>query len=262
MYRESETLLSRRYLREIFSRESGGALLLGGWAVSLLVGPDFKEAMGRGYVGSRDIDIGFHLKEGSTKEDLEESEFSRVFRRLNALGFRRQAYRLYRDFDPETHRELSVEEARSRLPFEVSRLYVDLVVDRIPPGFRDVFGFTPIDEPLLELAFRDRRFRHVRWEGVDLRIVEPSLLLGMKLNSVISRTRDHKRVKDIADIYALVWHSGMSLSDMREEIGKLIPAGRVRRVLKSFSQDDIDDVSRILGVESSIISRVLAEFGR
>ena len=262
MYSESETLLSRKYLREIFSSESGGVILLDGWAVSLLVGPDFQEAMGRGYIGSRDIDIGFHLEEGSTAEDLEGSEFSRVFRRLNALGFRRQSFRLYRDFDPETHRELSVEEARSRLPFEVSRLYVDLVVDRIPAEFRDVFGFTPIDEPLLELAFRDGRFRHVRWEGVDLRIVAPSLLLGMKLNSVISRTRDHKMVKDIADIYALAWYSGMSLSDMKEEIRNLIPANRVRRVLKSFNQDDIDDVSRIIGVESSVISRVLAEFGR
>lgn len=163
MYSDFETSLSRRYLREIFDRESHGVLLLGGWAVHLLVNPEFQEATGRGYIGSRDIDIGFHLEEGTTRENLEESDFSRVFRRLNALGFRGQSYRLYKDFDPETHRELSVEEAESKLPFEVSRLYVDLVVDRIPVGFQEVFGFTPIDESLLELAFRDERFRHVLW---------------------------------------------------------------------------------------------------
>ena len=151
---------------------------------------------------------------------------------------------------------------KKRLPFEVSRLYVDLIVDRIPAGFQEVFGFTPIDEPLLELAFVEERFRQVLWEGVDLRIVEPSLLLGMKLNSVVSRTRDHKRVKDIADIYALVWHSGTSLSDLKQEIGTLIPVSRVREVLTSFERDDLKEVSSILGVEASSISRVIAEFRR
>lgn len=247
---------------EIFSCESSGALLLGGWAVYLLVSPDFQEATGRGYIGSRDIDIGFHLTEESTREELEKSEFSRVFKRLITLGFRGQSFRLYRDFDAETHRELLVEEAKKRLPFEVSRLYVDLIVDRIPAGFQEVFGFTPIDEPLLELAFVEERFRHVLWEGVDLRIVEPSLLLGMKLNSVVSRTHDHKRVKDIADIYALVWYSGTSLSDLKQEIGTLIPVSRVREVLTSFERDDLKEVSSILGVEASSISRVIAEFRR
>jgi len=262
LYSEFETSLSRRYLREIFSCESSGVLLLGGWTVYLLVSSDFQKSTGRGYIGSRDIDIGFHLKEESTREDLKKSEFSRVIKRLINLGFRRQSFRLYKDFDAETHRELSIEEAQKRLPFEVSRLYVDLVVDRIPIGFQDVFGFTPIDEPLLELAFKEERFRHVSWEGIDLRIVEPSLLLGMKLNSVVSRTSDHKRVKDIADIYALVWHSGASLSDLKEEIETLIPVSRVRDVLTSFNQDNIEEVSSIIGVEASSISRVFTEFRR
>ena len=41
-----------------------------------MVNQDFQEATGRGYIGSQDIDIGFHLAEGSTREDLEKSEFS------------------------------------------------------------------------------------------------------------------------------------------------------------------------------------------
>lgn len=262
LYSEFETSLSRRYLREIFSSESGGALLLGGWAVYLLVDQDFREASGRGYIGSRDIDIGFHLDEGSTREVLEESGFSRVFRRLRSLGFLGQSFRLYKDFDAENHRELQPDESRPRLPFEVSRLYVDLVVDKVPYLFGDVFGFTPIDEPLLELAFSEERYRHVHWEGVDLKVVEPSLLLGMKLNSVGTRTRDHKRLKDVADMYALAWHSGEGLADLKEEIVLLMPVDRLKTVFRGISRDDLSDISNMLGVEARSISRVFAELIR
>ena len=144
------------------------------------------------------------------------------------------------------------------MPFEVFRLYIDLVVDKIPFLFGDVFDFTPIDEPLLELAFSEERYRHVHWQGVDLKVVEPSLLLGMKLNSVDTRTRDHKGLKDIADMYALAWHSGESLADLKEEIVLFMPVDRLKTVLRGISRDDFSDISNMLGVEARSISRVFA----
>lgn len=261
MYNAFETSLSKKYLKEIF-RESSGALLLGGWAVYLLVDPDFREATGRGYIGSRDIDIGFHLEEGSGREDLEASKFSQAFRRLRSLGFHGQSFRMYKDFDAEDHRELQLDEAESKLPFELNRLYVDLVVDTIPKPFREVFGFTPIDEPLLEEAFRSRRFRQVSWEGVTLDIVEPSLLLGMKLNSVLTRTRDHKRLKDVADIYALAWHSGEDLTDLKKELRLLIPTENLRDIIKGIGPEDLSAASDIIGIEARTMSRVFSELNR
>jgi hypothetical protein len=259
MYGEDETSLSRRYLRELFTWEAEGAVLLGGWAVHLLVDEGFREATGRSYIGSSDIDVGFHFDEGSTREDLEESSFSRVFRRLSSSGFRGQSFRLYKDFDLAGHRELTPDEAASMLPFEVSRLYIDLVVDRIPASFSDVFGFIPIDEPLLEYAFSDGLVRDISWEGVDLRVVEPSLLLGMKLNSVGTRTRDHKRIKDIADIFALAWYSGEDLDDLKGDLGLWLSPGLIRGVVWGFSRDDVSVVSGMIGVDAGVMRVVFSE---
>jgi len=254
MYSTHETSLSRRYLGELFDDESSGAVLLGGWAVNLLVNEEFREATGRGYIGSRDIDVGLHFDEITVREDLEGSDFSRMFKRLTSMGFRGQSFRLYKDFDREGRRELQHAEAASMLPFEVSKLYVDLVVDRIPPSFSEVFGFVPIDEPLLENAFTNGRIMGVRGEGVDLKVVEPSLLLAMKLSSVETRTRDHKKLKDIADIFALAWYSGESLDDLKEDLGLWLPPD----MIGSFSQDDVSAVSGVIGVDASTIRVVLS----
>ena len=259
MYSEDETFLSRRYLRELFAGEAEGPVLLGGWAVYLLVNEGFQEATGRGYIGSRDIDVGFHFDEATTREALERSPVSLAFRRLTSKGFLGQSFRLYKDFDLEGRRELHPDEAASMLPFEASRLYVDLVVDRIPISFRDVFCFVPIDEPLLEHAFRDGGYKMIHWDGVDLKVVEPSLLLGMKLNSVGARTRDHKRLKDIADIYALAWFSGEGLDDLKEELGPWVSPELTEGVVGSFSRDDVYAVSGMIGVDASTIRMVLSE---
>ncbi len=258
MYSTYETSLSRRYLGELFDDESGGAVLLGGWAVNLLVDERFREATGRGYIGSRDIDVGFHFEEITVREDLEGSDFSRMFKRLTSMGFQGQSFRLYKDFDRESRRELQHAEAVSMLPFEVSKLYVDLVVDKIPPSFSEVFGFVPIDEPLLENAFTNGRTIDIRWEGVDLKVVEPSLLLAMKLSSVETRTRDHKKLKDIADIYALAWYSGESLDHLKEDLRLWLPPDTVGRVVGSFSQEDVSAVSGVIGVNASTIRVVLS----
>ena len=259
MYGEDETSLSRRYLRELFTWEAENIVLLGGWAVHLLVDEGFREATGRGYIGSRDLDVGFHFDEGLTRKDLEASHFSRVFRRLSSSGFQGQSFRLYKDFDLAGSRELTLDETASMLPFEISRLYVDLVVDRIPGLFSDVFGFTPIDEPLLEYAFTDGLVRDINWEGVDLRVVEPSLLLGMKLNSVGSRTRDHKRIKDIADIFVLTWYSGEELDDLKGDLGLWLSPDLIGGIVGGFSQDDVSAVSGMIGVDAGAMRLVFSE---
>jgi len=111
--------------------------LLGGWAVYMNVNERFRADHGRDYIGSRDIDVGFLLDPG---KPLEDSEFARVFGDLRASGFRGQAFRMYKEYDRETGLELSPEEAMAKPSFEILNLYLDLVVDRIPDSFVEVFG--------------------------------------------------------------------------------------------------------------------------
>lgn len=77
--------------------------------------------------------------------------------------------------------------------------------------FHEVFGFRPPAEPLLRHVFADdaaqplTQFRS--WDVPDaLRVVDPDLLAAMKIRSIPDRDRGQKRVKDVADLHALLWH--------------------------------------------------------
>ena len=62
MYQEFETRTSYNYLQKVISVLQEPVCILGGWAVFLQVNKNFQKAQGRPYLGSRDIDLGFHEK--------------------------------------------------------------------------------------------------------------------------------------------------------------------------------------------------------
>ncbi len=261
MYPSGEVDLSRRYLGELFGGEEESRLL-GGWAVYLTVNENYRAATGRDYIGSRDIDVGFHIDAGWSREELNTGAFGSFLKRMNNLGFQSQSYRLYRDFDHESLKPLSPEEANAKPAFDVEKLYVDPVVDRIHPLMPEVFGFTPIDEPLLEAAFTGNLFKTHSIAGVDVKVVAPHLLLATKLNSAVIRIHSHKRGKDIADIYALIWHSGLSMAEMRDALQSVYPRGQTEAVIGGIKEEEIREVGGVLGVEPREIRRVLRAFSR
>ena len=62
-YTEDETVISKSNLSAVVSNVKGPVCLLGGWAVYATVNQNFSAERGRNYVGSRDIDLGFHVDE-------------------------------------------------------------------------------------------------------------------------------------------------------------------------------------------------------
>ena len=50
-----------RELSKVLSELGGQVCLLGGWAVYLTVNENFRASEGRNFMGSRDIDLGFHV---------------------------------------------------------------------------------------------------------------------------------------------------------------------------------------------------------
>ena len=175
------------------------------------------------------------------------------------MGFRPVSFRFFKDFDSETGRELTAEES-ARLPlFQIFQLYVDPVVDYIHPRIRNVLGFVPIDEPLLSLIFADGLYTTAKLFGVSVLLPQPHVLLAMKLNSVINREKEHKRIKDIADIYALLWFSDMKITELKANLLSIYPEEKARETVRSFTPEDITRVSAAIGVTTREISRVLAE---
>jgi hypothetical protein len=195
LYTPNEVEISAKQLENVFRQVKGQVCLLGGWATYYLVNENFEKANGRKYIGSRDIDIGFHIDKNWTEKQLEESDFSRAIKSVEAMGFRAVSFRLVKDFDAETGMELTEAEAAKRPLFQVFQLYIDPVVDYIHPDISNLLGFVPIDEPFLSLVFEKRLAVFASLFGMKGLLPLPEVLLAMKLNSARVGTRRARGLK-------------------------------------------------------------------
>ena len=206
MYDKAETDISWEHLREVIENLDEPVVIMGGWAVYFLVNEGYKGNTGRNYIGSRDIDLGFHIG-----EDLENSALYLTYRKLtNDLDFRPLSFgRLFKEMNRNTGCTLDPELAKKIPPYDIFPVYIDLIVDQITPAFTEHFGFTPIDEDLLQPIFQNANNRTEREEfNRRLWLPSPDLLLSMKVKSHPNRDKEHKRIKDLSDIVALVLYTG------------------------------------------------------
>lgn len=261
MYEPFEIKISYRYLKTVADRLDEPVCLIGGWAVYHLVDENFKKATGRAYIGSRDIDLGFHFERDWSEKDLRESAFARSLRIIEKeLGFEPVGFRYVKEFHSETEKELSKAEVKAMPLHFVFPLYIDPVVDFIHPGFYKVFRFNPVDEPLLELVFREQAYRVTdKLFGKNIWLPKPHILLAAKLNSVINRDKEHKRLKDIADIFALLWFTDTEISEIKSNLLGLYDKGKIKKIIGSISRQEIKQVSTITGFTGEEVERVLLE---
>lgn len=154
MYEQNEIEISKKYLNEVIASIDEPIVLLGGWAIYFLINKSYRGTTGRDYIGSRDIDLGFKL----SSQNLERSTFAKSYDKLTKdLGFRQLSFRLFKEIHTDTGEALKQDEAKDIPIYQIFPMYVDLVVDRIPDNFRNYFGFTPVDEPLLRHVFANEK---------------------------------------------------------------------------------------------------------
>ena len=259
IYAPREIDISKRYLEIIFARIKGTACLLGGWATYYLVNRNFEKNTGRKYVGSRDVDIGFHIDKKWSEEQLRKSAFSSTVNIIQQVGFYPLSFRFAKDFDSETGKELTPQEA-ARLPlYRIIQLYIDPVVDYIHPGIKNVMGFVPIDEPLLSLVYTSKEYTTKDLSGIEVLLPKPHVLLAMKLNAVPKRDKEHKRIKDIADIYALLWFSDVGITRLKSVLFAIYSRKKAKKTTREFSDEEIAKVSAAIGIDKTQIKRVLTQ---
>jgi len=259
LYEPNEIKTSEKQLEKIFKQLPGPICLLGGWATYHIVNKNFEKANGRKYIGSRDIDIGFHIDKEWTEKQLKKSKFVTAIKTIENMGFRYISFRLAKDFDLDTGTELTPEES-TRLPlYQIFQLYADPIVDYIHPKIKELLGFVPIDEPLLSLVFQDKMHTKTILFEKTVLLPKPHVLLAMKLNSAPKRDKENKRIKDIADIYALLWYCDITLQQLKKQLFSIHPEEQARKTIQSITKEDIEKASIAIGISAQEISRVLAE---
>lgn len=264
MYESHETEISYKYLKTVVSRLEEPICLIGGWAVFHNVNKHFKKATGRNYIGSRDIDLGFHFEKNCDDKCLRESTFAKSLNIIeNELGFAPVGFRYLKEFHIDTEKELTHDEVKTTPQHFIFPLYIDPIVDIIHPKFYDVFRFNPIDEPLLEMVFKDKDNRITdKSFGKNLWLPKPHVLLATKLNSVIGRDKEHKRVKDITDIFALLWFTDMEIPEIKSNLLEFYDNEDIKRIIGSISKPDVMTVASITGFSTEEIERVFLEIVR
>ena len=212
-YAEAVTGLSEGELQDVLRVAEPPICLLGGWAVHLQVTEGFRDTHGRDYIGSRDIDIGLHVDEDWTADDITDSPVGETLERVEEkLEYRRGRSGFYQQFHRDTGERLDDDQARDLASHNVFRVDIDVIPDTTKlDAFESALGFRPPAEPLLEPVFSDQTGEpleeYVDWSvSKDIQIAPPAALAAMKVRAFPDRDKSHKRLKDLADLHSLLWY--------------------------------------------------------
>lgn len=262
MYTENETEISKSNLSSVISNTKEPVCLLGGWAVYIAVNQRFKADQGRNYLGSRDIDLGFYIDDTWSDEQLQRSAFSRSIKTLKNIKYYGIGSRLVQHYDLQTKKILTEAESKRRLKYEMFDLFVDLIVDKIHPRTKKLFGLVPIDEPFLTDVFLGNLFSKSKYFGSEILLPHTEVLVSMKINSVLGRNKEDKRIKDIADIYSLMWYTDEKFLDLKNKVQKICGTDKISSTVSGFSDKDYSLVSQATGIDKDKILRVIAEMAK
>lgn len=258
IYERMETDASFDALKILATELPEPLILMGGWAVNLTVNRSFSEEHNAPYLGSRDVDLGFHIDVDVSIEDLKQSNFAKTLDNLKEIGYWESGTsRFCRILDKRTGKTLSEKEAGEIPFFDLFYLYIDPMVDCIHPKNDEVFKIKPIDEPLLSDAIENGRMREITISGKIILVPLPDMLLAMKLSSLPNRTKDDKKIKDACDIYALIWHSETPSKEIINSL-KQNYSEHIEKVKDQFSEDLINKASYHLGVEPEQLKGVIS----
>lgn len=253
------TELSEQELQAVFEAAKPPVCLLGGWAVHLHVNPGFRSEHGREYIGSRDIDIGVHVDASWTGEDLPEKPVGNTISAIEDLGYTKSRFGFVQNFLRDSHDRLSETEASEHSMHQLFQVYVDIIPDTTElDRFRGVFGFKPPAEPLLAHVFEEGQAEplaeSVSWSpSPEKQIVSPELMTAMKIRSLPDRDKSHKRVKDVADLHALLWYV-TDYTDMRTAALEYLSDSEVKQCMDGVDDPVFEDAATLLQIEPQLIS--------
>jgi hypothetical protein len=248
MYNKKETDISYKYLKSIISKLKEPIIIIGGWAIYLSVNKNYKKEFGLDYIGSRDVDLGFNTIKS----------FKDTCNILEENGFEFISFRYLKEISYETGKKLTKEELKTTPIYNIFPMYIDLLISEINLKVKKELGFTPIDELLVKLIFKNKSYRTELVEfNTKLWLPSPSLLLTTKVNSIANRILDHKRIKDYCDIIALCLYSGENLDDLISFVKKHAIKKRILKLKNIIDQKELKQVSDILRINVDIINRII-----
>lgn len=262
LYAKYETDISFKYLKKVVNILDEPICILGRWAVYFTVNEKIKKDLGIGYLGSKDIDLGFHIDKNTTEKNLKKTPIAKTIKLLEQNKFQPLSFRYYKDISIETGKELTKEQSAKTPIHNIFQIYVDLIVDEMHPKFKETFGLDPIDESLLKHVFEEKRNRiELKEFNKMLWLPTPEILLATKIKSLPDRTKDNKKIKDLCDIYSLGWYSGKKVDQLKEATSFFNTKKERDNLLKCINEEEnlLDSCQHAMGIEKETIKNLIIE---
>jgi hypothetical protein len=226
----------------------------GGWAVYYTINDIFKERKNRDYIGSQDIDIGFSLKPMMTKSELESTNLLKTLKILKSNGFKQEGFRYRKDIAYDVPGDIDDKEKN-----ETFSLYVDILVNTYPPSLNDIYPNCFFEVPLLEQVHNNTEYQ-VKISSIsdDLFIPTREIIAAMKIHSITTRGEaHHKKVKDLCDIYGLLWYSEKSITEIIDAVLNFINLNSIERLRDTIDKTLMSECESYLGESKGSLNTVL-----
>ena len=172
------------------------------------------------------------------------------------LRFECVSFRLLKEIHTETQEELA--EGQIIPAHFIFPMYVDLMVDYVPDRFREIFHFHPINEPLLQQVFDDNGNRiEFKIFNKKLWLPVPELLLATKIKALEARGKQHKKIKDLCDIFALLRYTGKKPHGIKKTVTQFLPNNTLRKASDTIKDEDYEKAAQQLNHSPREIRRVM-----
>jgi hypothetical protein len=258
-YSDEVTEFSESELQQLLEIATPPVSLLGGWAVHLHVTDPFEAEHGREYIGSRDIDLGVHVDPEWDVGTLQSKPVSRTLTAVESeLSYNRGRFGFYQYFHRMTKERLGDEEAAEYPQHEIFRVDIDVLPSTEElDAFAEAFGFRPPAEPLLDPVFSNGQFQDldefVGWDvPADVRLAPRAILAAMKIRAFPERDKSHKRLKDLADLHALVWY-GTDFNQLRPEVVAHLTQEDITLFTDAVTDEAFANAALLIGVDTDVL---------
>ena len=257
LYDTQCTTLSLETLKTLTDIINFPVCLCGGWAVYFTINQHFKQKKKRDYIGSQDIDIGFFLPPMMTKSELESTTLFKTINLLESQGFQPEGFRYKKEI------QINNQKTIKRHPTQdLFVLYVDILVNSYPPSLYDLHPHCFFEVPLIENIYQDEK-NQVRIPRIsnDLFIPTRPLLTAMKIQSFPSRGQSHhKKIKDLCDLYSLLWFSKTSIHENINEVLSYTNTNSLKRVRNEIDNNLMRECEQYLGEPKGSLRTILNIF--
>ena len=169
-----------------------------------------------------------------TKSELESTNLFKTLQILESNGFKPEGFRYRKDI---AYSEPGIKEDIDKNKAFV--LYVDILVNSYPPSLNNIHPNCFFEVPLIEQVYDNTKYQmKISSISDNLFIPTREIITAMKIQSLPSRgDAHHKKIKDLCDIYGLLWFSKKSANEIIEDVLKFIDVNSIERLRDSVNRD-------------------------